>query len=131
MNDEGLYIKFHRCKVGRHKGERWEKLEKVDVSKPATLHDVHFMHSDEFAVNGHDISILNLHFDAKGDTFTDITCEEWREIIRSIYGLPWVNGIVLIFRQGEYFFSTFRAYDVKKHRFYNSKVGKDFMVVEE
>ena len=112
-------IKFSRCPIGRHKGERWEKLAKVDTSKPVVLYRVEYLWSSVFwGVCGRE------------DTFCDFSSEDWVKLLEKFYNTDEVFGIVLYFRQDGKSISTFRAYDVRKAAYYERCVGEEFMVEE-
>lgn len=121
-------ITFSKCPIGKHQGESWTKLAKVDMDKPAVLEGVETCLSGEFwegrNINGY-------RADVKDDTFSDFTIDDWTELIKKFYKTEWVYGIVLLFRQGDHQFTTFRAYDHRKYNYYKGCVGKEFRVVEK
>lgn len=114
------HIKFSKCPIEPHKGERWEKLEKVDTSKPVVLDDILFSWSSDFWKAG-----------GPSDTFLDWKQSDWEELVRVFYGMTFVYGLVLYFKQGDYYFTTFRAYDYRKHNYYSSHIGDEFWIKEE
>ena len=128
-------IKFSRCPIGRHKGERWEKLAKVDTSKPVKLAFVDYMWSDEFWNAGVVCNCgVREGFLVRLDTFADFSRDEWEQLLQHFYNAKRVFGILLSFDQGDekrnQRVTTFRAYDVRKASYYGRCVGEEFMVVE-
>jgi len=110
-------IKFSKCPIAKHKGERWPKLGRIDVSKPITLTGVTICYSfvtDEFI---------------KNDTFPDFTIDDWNELMRKFYGFCPVL-LILTFRQGDVEITTARAYVWRHHKYYLDSIGSEFMVVE-
>ena len=124
-------IKFSRCPIGRHRGERWEKLEKVDTSKPVVLSRRGYMWSSSLWRAWKEQSVgKGEGFLVRKDTFSDFTFEDWKQLMCTFYNTEDVYGIILYFRQGDYEFTTFRAYDVRKAAYYERCVGEEFMVEE-
>ena len=137
---EKRYIKFSRCPIEPHKGERWEKLEKVDTSQPVVLVDycvcdsIDFWHG-EISFFNQELEIIvdrhnNTSFNGPNDTFKDLKSTNWVSLCKEVWGIDWVSGIALLFKQGDYLFTTFRAYTVEKHKFYKENKGKEFWVKE-
>ena len=123
-------IKFSRCPIGEYKGRRWEKLDRIDVSRPIELQRVVCMWGREFwrpwtkDMNGEYTG------NVKDDTFHDFTFHEWCELLRFFYKTDKVFGMVLYFAQDGKIITTFRAYDVRKAAYYERCVGEEFMVEE-
>lgn len=143
------HIKFGRCPVGQHCGKRWDKLNRVDTSKPVILRGVctawsfdFFEEGVEFTdVDGHDV----LWFDVGADTFQHFDEGDWINLMKFFYSREDVFGLVLLFSQHiqksyinpfdneEYtnqYFTTFRAYEVRKHSYYEQSIGKEFWIDE-
>ena len=110
-------IKFSRCPIGKHRGERWPKLSRIDVGKPVTLIGVDLLYS-----------IVSKEF-IESDTFTDFTIDDWNELLTTFYGFRPVL-LKLIYQQGNTTITTARAYEWRKHKYYLDCIGKEFMVVE-
>ena len=132
------YIKFGRCPIEPHKGERWEKLEKVDTSKPVVLLDYCLRDSRRFWLGYVDFDTCGIGvnidhhsgYDGANDTFRDLSYDEWCELMEYYYSLRCVMGLALLFKQGDYLFTTFRAYTVDDHKFYTENKGKEFWIKE-
>ena len=126
-------IKFSRCPIGRHEGERWTKLEKVDTSKPVYLFKIRYEWAKDFWRYTNQLPSNEYIGNAKEDTFSDFTYEEWKQLICTFYNTEDVFGMVLYFSQEHpegRLFTTFRAYDVRKAAYYERCVGEEFMVEE-
>ena len=114
-------IKFSKCPIKPHMGESWPKLAKVDKSKPVVLEYVE-------SVSHWPETELYIDFIRK-DTFSDFTIMDWHRLMERFYGFhPTV--LILYFMQGDYLFTTARAYEWRKHKYYLDSIGKEFMVVE-
>ncbi|MHA1285764.1 MAG: hypothetical protein ACTSPB_00045 [Candidatus Thorarchaeota archaeon] len=141
------HIKFGRCPVGVHCGERWEKLGRVVTSMPVVLRGVRTAWNYEFFEDGvmfTDVDGHDLIFDVSDDTFKHFDEQDWINLMKFFYGREDVFGVVLLFSQpcdpymnDEYeveyshqYFTTFRAYDVRKHTYYEQSVGKVFYIEE-
>jgi hypothetical protein len=126
------HIKFSKCPIEPHKDERWEKLEKVDVSKPVVLIEIEFTWSGKFWLEGgFGPANESLRWSSgPSDTFSDWTIEDWRNLLMAFYNTDTVFGIVLLLKQGDYYFTTFRAYDYRKHNYYESHIGDEFWIKE-
>lgn len=142
------HIKFTPCPVGRHKGERWSKLEKLDVSKPVRLIGVETAWNYEFFEEGVRFKVdgsgtYNV-FTVDDDTFENFDEQDWIDLMMLFYGRETVFGIVLLFSQdcepywdegleeefNDRWFTTFRAYDVRKHTYYEKNIGEEFYIKE-
>jgi hypothetical protein len=113
------YIKFSRCPIEHHKGERWEKLGRVDKTKSLVLDSI-----ETYAGNtlwlGH----------IQEDTFEDFTLQDWSLLLQKFYGFDDAALLKLIFKQGDIYLTTFRAYTWQKHKYYLSLLGSEFMIQE-
>lgn len=87
------------------------------MSRPVKITDIEFQWSDDFYNLG-----IRVDFDGRRDTFDDWTLENWRELIKLFYGRENIFGIILVMKQGDYEFTTFRAYDYRKHDYYFKSV---------
>ena len=111
----------------------WDKLKKVDFDKPIILHKVISVWSEDWLDNG-DISEYQAndgefyYFTYEDDTFQDLSVEDFRDLLNAFYGRDEVMGLILIFRQDEYYFSTFRGYDWRKHNWYDKNIGKEYWI---
>ena len=112
-------IKFGKCPIGNHKGERWSKLEKLDTSKPVILKSVIPVSMGE--------TILDF---VRRDTFPDWSWDDWGKLMLKFYGLENPCLLILYFKQGDYEFTTARGYEWRKHKYYLESIGQEFMVVE-
>ena len=141
------HIKFGRCPVGQHKGRRWEKLGYIDTEKPVVLRGVRTAWNYEFFEEGVEFMEIDGHdliFDVGEDTFTHFDERDWIGLMQFFYGREDVFGLVLLFSQEckpfhdeeydvEYshkYFTTFRAYEVRKHNYYEKSVGMEFYIKE-
>lgn len=143
MNGE-RYIKFMRCPIEFHRGERWKKLFLIDPGEPFTLVDITFAWSDDFFTKGVCFPIFGdgviymdgevVEFNAKNDTFPDMTLEYWRELMNYWYEDNNIFGIVLLFQQKrgteDVWFTTFRSYSARTAKHYRNSVGMEFMLKE-
>lgn len=138
MNTVERTISFCRCPVGRHKGDRWEKLSRIDASRPVVLRAIEYMWSDVFyrrecsttgMLEGVEQDLLG--HTAKTDTFQDITRAEWTEIIRYFYKLDEVFGMVLYLEQDGKVITTFRVYKPDTVRYYRDNIDKEFWIQED
>jgi hypothetical protein len=131
------HIKFSKCPIEPHKGKTWTKLMRVNYDEPVILGDVECMWSDEFwdgvqFLNDGEVGGVDGcgWFDAQYDTFMNWRCVDWRKLIDTFYSRINVFGIVLLLKQGDYYFTTFRAYDYRKHNYYESHIGDEFWIKE-
>jgi len=115
-------IKFSRCPIGKHRGERWPKLARIDVSKPIIL-DMMCIVKDPF-----DMGKL-LEFWAS-DMFPDTSLNDILSLMERFYGIEKPALIILYFTQGNVMITTARAYEWRKHKYYLDCIGQEFMVVE-
>ena len=123
-------IPFSRCPISKHCGEPWPKLAPVDKTKQVTLWDVQTCWSHDFYKEGiRFIKTGKQLFNFQLDTFADFTEKDVEELMTTFYDAPTVFGIVLLLEQDDHFFTTFRAYEPRKHMWYKSMIGKKFMVV--
>jgi len=141
------HIKFSRCPVGDHIGERWDKIGNIDTSKPVVLRGVRTAWNYDFFEEGVEFTEVDGHdliFDVSDDTFQYFDERDWIDLMKLFYGREDVFGLVLLFSQPcepfhddefdvEYsheYFTTFRAYEVRKHTYYEQSIGKEFWIKE-
>lgn len=112
-----LKIKFSKCPLGKHKGEYWEKLKKIDLKLPVKLERTEIT---KFVPTNEEI---------KHDTFQDWDEHEWQDLMTKFYGTPQPVLFKLTFSQGSFIFTTFRGYTWQYHNHYFKNQGKEFEVV--
>ena len=115
MKNDVLIIKkieFHKCKIKKHKGEWWEKLDRLgeDVDGLFRLVKIRYLW-------GADLSKKEIC----GDTFSDFTKDDFRDVLNAIYGTKRVFGMLLYFEgygDTKGAFTTFRGYKPDKSVYY-------------
>ena len=110
-------LKFSRCPIGKHNGQYWFKLRLLNQEAPVILRSVICVWSDQVPT-----------VEIKRDTFPDWTRKDWRDLMELFYKERNVFGMVLTFTQGEYKFTTFRAYTSSKHGYYKQSIGEEFIL---
>lgn len=134
MSPRRRHIKFSYCPLDYHNGEMWPKLKPVDFTKPVILEAVATAWSEDIAFGSITIPAVNhalVSFSWGGDTFQDFSMSHIRELLRKFYNRANVFGLILIFSQDGYYFSTFRAYEWRKHNWYESHIGNEFWIKHE
>ena len=107
VEESRLWIKFSRCPIGKHRGERWEKLNNRMFNKPAVLVDIKYMWSTELSP----LQIAN-------DTFPDWTSKDIMELCLYFYKSEVIFGMLLTYSHKDGSFTTFRPYSVSSAKYY-------------
>lgn len=124
-----LKIKFSKCPLGKHKGEYWEKLNGIPNGSIVSLISVS--------------ACINLPTDEEiqKDTFSDWNIGDFIRLLKLFYGMEYCVLLKLTFSYTHSDiekdsasiwikkFTTFRAYEWRKHKYYLDNLGKEFEVV--